>query len=232
MKNEGRGSLVQIYLLLIEKRSLFYAEGAERLDGQEQPAPREGWRGWAERKYQSLQTTLKESEGGVGLRMRRAWEWLQRRTSPDETLLRSMRSATSLKIYYPSELTEALARKEWEEYLSSRRRQHLFWLIINAIVSPLSLLLAPVPGPNVIGYWFVYRAVCHWLALLGVRRAKSFEAQIEFAPTTALDGALNSVDANQLALIEASLNLKGLADFVKRVTTKETSQRPSALNVA
>ncbi|MEJ7711591.1 MAG: hypothetical protein WKF84_17425 [Pyrinomonadaceae bacterium] len=38
-------------------------------------------------------------------------------------------------------------------------------------MAPIPLVLAPVPGPNVIGYWFWYRAICHALALMGIRRA-------------------------------------------------------------
>ncbi len=45
-------------------------------------------------------------------------------------------------------------------------------------VAPLTVLLAPLPGPNLIGYWFAYRAVHHGLILHG-RHCKALRGRIE-----------------------------------------------------
>jgi hypothetical protein len=222
--------LLKVYLLPVESEEcLFYSEGPELTSEAEVAAPREGVRGWAERKYKSLQAVLTESESGVGLRVRRAWEWLQKRTSPDEPLLRSLRSAESIELVHPSSLNEEAARERWDCYLGSRSRRHTFWLIINSIFSPVTVLLAPLPGPNVIGYWFVYRAVCHLLARLGIRRARRDEIPTEFISSSELDGVFVVGDEERIAGVEAGLGLKGLGDYLERVNAKRADESATRL---
>jgi Mitochondrial K+-H+ exchange-related len=228
---------VKVYLLpLADDEALFYSEGPEAAAADEaeaEAAPRGGVRGWAEQRYKSLQGVLNESERGVGLRVRRIWEWLQQRTAPDEPLLRSLRGAKAVVLVHPASLTEDAARERWEDYLASRGRRHLFWLIINAIISPLTLLLAPLPGPNLIGYWFVYRAVCHLLARLGSKRARSSEVATAFVASTELDAAFAAADHERIAQVEASFGLQGLAAYLERATAKRAQDgatRLAALN--
>lgn len=221
---------MKVYLLpLGDEDCLFYSEGLETASEVEVAAPREGVRGWAERKYKSLQTVLTESESGVGLRMRRAWEWLQRRTAPDEPLLRALRSTQSIELVYPSALNEDEVREQWRCYLSSRKRRHTFWLVVNAVVSPVTVVLAPVPGPNVIGYWFVYRAVCHLLARLGITRARKGDVPTEFISSGELDGTFATADDERIAHVEASLGLKGLGAYLERAVGKREDESAARL---
>jgi phosphatidylglycerophosphate synthase len=50
----------------------------------------------------------------------------------------------------------------------------------------LTLLLALVPGPNFVGYWFVYRAYSHGVILRGARRALGTSIAIEWLPCAGL----------------------------------------------
>lgn len=225
---------MKVYLLpLGGGEYLFYSEGPEAAEAAgeaEAGAERGGLRGWAERKYKSLQSVLNESESGVGLRVRLAWEWLQRRTAPDEPLLRSLRGAGEIKLVHPSSLSTEDVRERWEDYLSSRNRRHTLWLALNAIVSPLTVLLAPLPGPNVIGYWFIYRAVCHLLARLGIRRAQSMEgAALELLSSEALNETLEAADAERIASVANGFGLKGLAAYLERVKGTGGARRDARL---
>ena len=227
---------MKVYLLPLEDdEALFYSEGPEVVAAEEVEvaAPRGGVRGWAEQKYKSLQSVLNESERGVGLRVRRTWEWLQKRTAPDEPLLRSLRGAKAIELIHPAFLDKDAASERWNDYLASRGRRHLFWLIINAVVSPLTLLLAPLPGPNLIGYWFVYRAICHLLARLGSRRARSGEVATDFVASSELDETFAAAADERIARVEASLGLQGLGAYLERATAKRASDgaaRLAALN--
>jgi hypothetical protein len=210
---------VKVYLLsLDEERCVFYSDGPETpAEDESLAAPaRGGLRGWAERKYRSLQTTLSGAESGVGLHMRRAWEWLQRRTNPDEALLRSLRNVGVLHLYHPSTLDAASARTLWTNYLKGRLRHHTIWLVLNGLVTPLTLLLAPIPGPNIIGYWFLYRAVCHLLAMLGVRRASGEQTTTELIAADALDELSGAGGDERWGNVAERLGLKNLEAFVKR----------------
>ena len=220
---------MKVYLLsLDDDRCVFYSEGPEIVAESigAVPAPRTGIRGWVERRYKSLQSVLNESEKGVGLRVRRIWEWLQKRIPPDEPLLRSLRGVRAVELNHPPSITEDETCRLWREYLKSRQGRHAFWSVTNALVSPLTLLLAPLPGPNVIGYWFVYRAVCHWLARLGARQARKTEQmETKLIPTAALDGSFGAADEERIASLSSSLSLQGLEAFVQRVTAKRARAR-------
>jgi hypothetical protein len=221
---------VKVYLLPLEdEECLFYSEGLEIAGEAEVAAPRGGLRGWAERKYKSLQAVLNESESGVGLRVRRTWERLQKRTAPDEPLLRSLRGVKAIELVHPSSLDADAVRERWEDYLSSRNRRHAFWLVINALFSPLTLVFAPLPGPNVIGYWFVYRAVCHLLARLGIRRARSLEVTTTLVAASALDGTFAAADNERITDVEAGFGLKGLGAYLERATAKREGERAARL---
>lgn len=219
---------MKFYLLrLDDERCIFYSEEADAggaKDNRESPdsavTNSDGVRAYVERKYKSLHLTLTEAETGVGLRMRRLWEWLHERTSPDESALRRLRHAAHITICYPSSVDEETARALWMNYLASRQRRHLWWLSINALVAPLTLLLLmPIPGPNVVGYWFAYRAVCHALARMGVRHAKTNEHATNFVANDALDSFVG-VDEEQRARLGLTLGLKHLAPFVKHIVSE------------
>jgi hypothetical protein len=226
---------VKVYLLRFDdERAIFYSEGPETPSEDEstQPPAREGLRGWAERKYQSLQTTISGAESGVGLHMKRAWEWLQRRASPDEALLRSLRNVEKIHLYYPSKLDAAEARAIWTNYLKGRRWHHSVWLVLNALVTPLTVLLAPIPGPNIIGYWFLYRAVCHLLAVLGVRRALGEGIETEFTSSGVLDELLLAGNEERLSSVAERLDLKSLEAFMKRAARARGERRKVTLAVS
>ncbi|HWS99532.1 MAG TPA: hypothetical protein VN256_04600 [Pyrinomonadaceae bacterium] len=222
---------MKVYLLSLDGgRCVFYSEGPEKdAEADSAPAlPRQGLRGWVERKFRSLQVILTESEKGVGLRVRRVWEWLQKRTAPDEPLLRALRGETAVELHHPPAYTREEARELWREYLKGRQGRHAFWAIINALIAPLTLVFTPLPGPNVIGYWVVYRAVCHWLARLGARNARCGAVETAFHSTGALDGAFGENDHERIASLTKSFGLHGLEAFVKRVAAERARARRKA----
>jgi hypothetical protein len=217
---------VKVYLLSLDGgRCVFYSEGPETVAEAEMPAPRKGVRGWAERRYKSLQALLTESEKGVGLRVRRVWEWLQKRIAPDEPALRALRGVRTVKLYHSPAVTEEETHALWTNYLKSRQGRHTFWFVVNLLVAPLTLVLAPLPGPNVIGYWFVYRSVCHLLARLGARNARSSQVTTSYHSTGELDGSFSASDEERIASISATLGLQGLGDFIERTVAKQTNGR-------
>ena len=75
----------------------------------------------------------------------------------------------------------------WTDYLNKQWWRHLAWLIVNGTIAPFTLLLFPLPGPNLIGYWFAYRAVHHTLVVWGIRRVLRKSTPTELHPVVALD---------------------------------------------
>lgn len=56
----------------------------------------------------------------------------------------------------------ALVRERLRAIFRDRSYHHLRWLIVDALLLPLSLVIAPLPGPNVIGYFLLFRVFSHW----------------------------------------------------------------------
>ncbi len=229
--------MLKVYLLHLDQtRTIFYSEEPERGAAEESDAtvpPPGDARGWVEHKFQSLQTKLNESEQGIGLRMRRVWEWLHRRTSPEEVLLRRLRNVSSVELFHPATLTAERAREMWSDYLARRQRYHRIWLTANLLTTPVTLLLAPIPGPNIIGYWFLYRAICHVLALLGIQRVRAGGdlSTMIFHASAALDEPLAGSHAEHIARIAANFGLTGLEDYLTRVAAKGVGARDTPLAV-
>jgi hypothetical protein len=158
-------------------------------DAESDAEPPSGVRGWLDRKSREIHDSLAGAETGVRGRLRRLWEWLHRHVHPDEALLRRLRSSETITLRHPTTVTPDKARIVWHDFLARRRRHHLIWLGIDALASPLTIILAPLPGPNVVGYWFVYRSACHALALLGIHRARGGHATVACEPTAELPDA-------------------------------------------
>jgi hypothetical protein len=79
-----------------------------------------------------------------------------------------------------------------------------------------------LPGPNVVGLWFLYRAINHWLAIAGIRRVATRKIATEFHAHDVLNEPLSSEQRGCVENVAAELGLKGLGTFLR------VSERPSA----
>ncbi len=117
-------------------------------------------------------------EAGTGCRrwdgrMNRCWRGFDRR------------GASSCTIRRRKVKSDVLAR--WRDYLARQRRRHFFWLGFNAVIAPISVILAILPGPNLIGYWFAYRAVHHVIVVWGITRVQRNLIPTELHSVESLD---------------------------------------------
>ena len=93
---------------------------------------------------------------------------------------------------HPASHAEADVVRIWFAYLARRGRAHAFYLSYNTIIAPLALaLLWPLPGPNLIGYWFAYRAVHHWLILRGIQAVRKGRIATHYHANARLDQPVN-----------------------------------------
>jgi hypothetical protein len=207
---------VKVFLLPLDPRqSFFYFEDDN--DGPGAIPSHAGLRGWAERTAHRVRSAIRHPKGRVAQKLRQGWDWLQRRIHPDEGLLAALLWAPTIDVYHRSSLPAAETHALWLAYLRRRVRRHLPWLLFDAVLAPLSLVLALLPGPNVIGYWFAYRAVRHVLILLGIRRALSGRVETKFHPVDDLDPSGNCADEQWRTRAVQQYALNGLHDFVARI---------------
>lgn len=205
-------TLLDVYLLQLEEgRQVFYAECPVPVADEAETEP--SVRSWLVRGYRKSRDAIIRPEGAE-TRIQRLWGWLQRRIAPDEPMLRRLRSVESIAVHHPAMMDPQTARDYWRRYLAGRRLHHLGLMTLNLLIAPVvGLLLMPIPGPNVLGFWFLYRAICHGQALRGVIHALSRRTTTSFHPSEALDGTLADGDVARFATRFA---WKGLSDYVQR----------------
>jgi hypothetical protein len=185
---------VKIYLLSIDnRRFFFYADESESSrdqgdDAEASGPPPSGLSGWLHDRFQKLKSAWEHSEAGAAVWTRQAWNWLHSWAHPDESMLARLRSARRIELHYPASRPGNEVRALWTDYLTHRWWRHLLWLSANGVVAPFALAtLWVLPGPNLIGYWFAYRAIHHALIVWGIRRVRRERIRIELYPLKSLD---------------------------------------------
>jgi hypothetical protein len=186
---------VKIYLLSLDgRRCFFYADESEPPDAEDEIGPsatgpgRAGWRGWLLDRWDRLRAVWEHSDARAVHWTRQAWDWLHSWVHPDEAMLVRLRSARRIELHHPVSRGPDEVRKLWGDYLNRRWWRHLLWMSANGIAAPPALVfLWPLPGPNVIGYWFAYRAIHHALIMVGIRRLRRGGIPIELRPRDELD---------------------------------------------
>jgi hypothetical protein len=129
-------------------------------------------------------------------------------------------------VTHPDDMDGAAALEEVRAEFSRDVSKHLRWLIINvvlvAITGPLLFL---VPGPNVVSWYFTFRAIGHFFSWRGARKGLRDVTWTTTAsrPLTEVRSALRlPADERriQLLAIGDEMGLRHLAGFVERVAVR------------
>ena len=144
----------------------------------------------------------------------------------ERRLLWHLRKQTALELVHPADLDGERALEETRRRLGRDAEHHLRRLFTSSLLAVfLGLSLFFVPGPNVIGYYFVFLAVGHLLAWRGARhglanvrwRTRASE------PLAELRGILDlnpDERAGHVRDVAARLGLDYLAPFVERMAVR------------
>jgi NAD(P)-dependent dehydrogenase (short-subunit alcohol dehydrogenase family) len=150
--------------------------------------------------------------------------WIADRIA-EQRLLWHLRTCVSAVLVYPADLSADEAMRTLLEELRRDADRHLRWLIVNAVLLVLSGVLAIVPGPNLIAYYFAFRVVGHYLSIRGARHGlRAVAWTTEVSPVLRdLRTALHlepEARHGRLRDIATRLDLPHLATFVERVALK------------
>lgn len=107
-------------------------------------------------------------------RVARARDWLVRRIAQsidEQRTLWSLRGVAAAAFVYPAELSETAAAAIRDRLLAHARTHHGWWLLGNVVAVAATAVLVLLPGPNLIGYYFLFRTVGHYLSWRGARQA-------------------------------------------------------------
>ncbi len=113
-------------------------------------------------------------QGAATGRFARARDWLVRHITEsidEQRTLWSLRAVTSATLVHPDDLSSASASETRGRLLVQARRYHGCWLLVDLCGVAATAILVLLPGPNLIGYYFVFRVVGHYLSWQGARHA-------------------------------------------------------------
>jgi hypothetical protein len=88
----------------------------------------------------------------------------------EQRLLWHLRHQTAARLHHPPDMTAEKALEIMRASMLRDRDRHFRWLIIDGVLMLLSAALVIVPGPNVLGYYFAFRVVGHYLSWRGARQ--------------------------------------------------------------
>jgi hypothetical protein len=110
-----------------------------------------------------------EPKGMIARIKARALAWLADRIA-EQRLLWHLRHQTEVTLHHSTDMEPAESLKIARTILQRDGDRHRNWLAIDSVLMVLSAALILVPGPNVIGYYFAFRVVGHYLSMRGARQ--------------------------------------------------------------
>jgi hypothetical protein len=145
----------------------------------------------------------------------------------EQRLLWHLRGQTDVDLLHPDDLTDLQARQLLRRTLTRDWERHRFWLGIDGVCGVASLLLVLVPGPNVIGYYFLFRIIGHYLSLRGARQGLSkttwrLEPNASLTTLRSVVGRAADARAQVVDEVASSLRLEHLGKFFERCATGQT----------
>ena len=178
----------------------------------------------AEAEVERLRRERGEASEGSGI-----WRAIMRKMAEaiaEQRLLWQLRHQIAVELCHPIDVEGSTALREVRTDFTREVKKHLRWLIIDtllvAITGPLLFLL---PGPNIVSWYFTFRAIGHFLSWRGARKGLR---EIEWrpqpsAPLTDVRQAISLPPTDRrdkLETISVALGLKHLTGFVERVASR------------
>jgi K+-H+ exchange-related protein len=98
----------------------------------------------------------------------------------EQRLLWYIRNETAVELVHPDDLSDNRALEIVRAELQHDHDRHTRWTIIDGLLTIVAAPFALIPGPNLLGYYFLFRTVGHYLS---VRGAKQGLNRITWTPT-------------------------------------------------
>lgn len=228
---------LDVYLVPVgDRRHALYSEHdhdeaqAPAAEGAEQSS-------WFRRQMDRFRATLAEAEqerrrrerGEQAAASSGLWRAFMRKiaeTIAEQRLLWQLRTETEARLVHPDRVAPDDALRLMRASMTTDLAKHRRWCVIDAVLAAiLGPLLFFVPGPNIVAYYFLFRAIGHWLALRGATQAlrKTAWATSASAALTAVGAALDLPRAercSRLDEISTVLGLEHLTGFVERMAAR------------
>ena len=219
-------------IYLVPARRGRYELYSEVADGEQTAPPPEGrFRRWLHAANQQWHTLVTQARRAAGTSL-----WARTRdrvvcalaeSIAEQRTLWALRAETDAEVCIPAFMDPADARRCVLQDMAVARSHHVRWLIVDTLLFIVSGVLAILPGPNLVAYYFAFRCVGHLQSWRGARQGMDV-VRWTFSPDQALSELSELVDvprasrAERVDAIAARLNLRHLADFFDRVAVPST----------
>jgi hypothetical protein len=106
----------------------------------------------------------KASEKGrqIWQRIKERYERVACEAFAGDRFVRRLRSFGKVTVSLNRPVEPAVVRAKLKQMLRDRSYHHLRWMLIDLLLLPFSLFIMILPGPNVIGYYLLFRVFSHW----------------------------------------------------------------------
>ncbi len=147
--------------------------------------------------------------------------WLAEKIA-EQRLLWYLRRERQVTAWFPDDVGEKQATDRVRQMLAADADRHLRWLLVDSVGLVASVMLVPLPGPNLVFYYFTFRVVGHCLSWRGARHGLD-HVDWRMHPTAALTDLREAIaldpDARRrrVAEIASRLQLQHLAAFFERI---------------
>jgi hypothetical protein len=141
----------------------------------------------------------------------------------EQRLLWHLRHETHVQLFHPDDLTAADAVAGAKALVGADYAKHRRWCIIDSVIAAITgPLFFFVPGPNIVSWYFAFRAIGHFFAMRGASQgmtgatwnAESSRELTALRAALALDRDTRSRRVDEIA---AALGLDRLAWFVQKI---------------
>jgi hypothetical protein len=105
-------------------------------------------------------------KGFFGRIQDRIMAWVVERIA-EQRLLWHLRGEVAAQAMHPDDMTFEQVQTLIRRILQRDYDRHKLWLVVDTFGLIVSVLLVLVPGPNIVGYYFAFRVVGHWLSMRG-----------------------------------------------------------------
>ena len=169
---------MNFYLIQLKKDSVVLYTEEQQVDAASSPDPSSDSSNPLDRflaRLASKKGRLAQSLRNSIVFAREAYAKVEDKIDPMERVLKRLRHTTELDLAYSPSLEEPAALKKFEALLSRQKNKHALWTGVDFFLSIISIVLIPLPGPNLFLYYPALRTVSHYLARRGALQGLKLE---------------------------------------------------------
>lgn len=154
----------------------------------------------------------KASEKGRQLweRLRDRYETYSLELFATDRFVRRLHAFKKIKVFLNRPVDPAIVRQSLKRIVRDRSYHHLRWMVVDLCILPFSIFLMPIPGPNVIGYYLLYRTYSHWKSYRSASRATLEEIDVHISDRAKEVGSLFHKNKDIKALLRELRQKYGL----------------------